>query len=118
MSHKASLASSRDSRHDHAARSATLTIHTDPECYLLGKKRLQLEGEATDNIIVLEDAPAGIRAGKSAGCKVIGLATSHPVDLVKGAGADWVVKDLSSVEFAKSEVDSKMALRISNALVM
>lgn len=67
----------------------------DPECYLLGKDRLDLSAEM--NVLVVEDAPAGIRSGKSAGCKVIGLTTSHDVAQLKMAGADWIVQDLRSV---------------------
>ena len=38
----------------------------DPTFYLLWKEKLGLEGE----VLVFEDAPAGIRAGKKVGCKV------------------------------------------------
>ncbi|KAG7101807.1 Glycerol-1-phosphate phosphohydrolase 1 like protein [Verticillium longisporum] len=61
----------------------------DPACYLLGRQRLGLEGDAK-RVLVLEDAPAGIRAGKAAGCKVIGLVTSHTVDQVAAAEPDWI----------------------------
>lgn len=68
----------------------------DPTCYLMGKKLLGLEN-TTGDILVLEDSPAGIRAGKAAGCKVLGVVTTHKLGEVIGAGADWVVKDLESV---------------------
>lgn len=68
----------------------------DPTCYLMGKKLLGLEDMAGD-ILVLEDSPAGIRAGKAAGCKVLGVVTTHTLEEVVEAGADWVVKDLESV---------------------
>ncbi|KAH9218482.1 HAD-like domain-containing protein [Leptodontidium sp. 2 PMI_412] len=68
----------------------------DPACYLMGMEKLG----ATDpsQVLVLEDSPAGIKAGKAAGCKVLGLVTSHTVEQVVGAGPDWVVKDLASVK--------------------
>ncbi|CZT50288.1 probable glycerol-3-phosphate phosphatase (glycerol-1-phosphatase) [Rhynchosporium secalis] len=68
----------------------------DPACYLMGMEKL----DATDpsQVLVLEDSPAGIRAGKAAGCKVLGLVTSHTIEQVVAAGPDWVVKDLSSVK--------------------
>jgi glycerol 3-phosphatase-1 len=69
----------------------------DPECYLLGKARLGLA--AGDRTLVVEDAPAGIRAGKAAGCAVIGLTTTHRVELIRVAGADWIVEDLRRVRF-------------------
>lgn len=31
-------------------------------------------------MLVVEDAPAGVKAGKAAGCKVFGLATMHDLD--------------------------------------
>jgi glycerol-1-phosphatase len=73
----------------------------DPACYLLGKEKLGLKGE----VLVIEDAPAGIRAGKRAGCKVLAVATTHTVSQLWGAGADWVVRDLESVnvEVCKSK---------------
>lgn len=48
---------------------------------------------------MIEDAPAGIAAGKAAGCKVIGLATTHSVAQVKESKPDWIVSDLRSVKF-------------------
>lgn len=48
----------------------------DPTCYLMGKKLLGLEHTEGD-ILVLEDSPAGIRAGKAAGCRVLGVVTTH-----------------------------------------
>lgn len=86
----------------------------DPACYLLGRERLGLEGPGAQ-VLVLEDAPAGIRAGKAAGCKVIGLVTSHTVEQVVGAEPDWVVRDLSSVKVLRSE-GGKVTIEISNAL--
>ena len=68
----------------------------DPACFLMGREQLNLGGAANE-VLVLEDSPAGIRAGKAAGCKVLGLVTSHTVEQVVAAGPDWVVKDLDSV---------------------
>lgn len=89
----------------------------DPTCYNLGRSRLGLDGEDNSSssssgsskgngkgngkgkgeILVLEDSPAGIRAGKAAGCRVLGLVTSHTAEQVVAAGPDWVVRDLRSV---------------------
>jgi len=68
----------------------------DPTCYLMGKEKLGLHVGGGE-VLVLEDSPAGIRAGKAAGCKVLGLVTSHSLEQVKEAEPDWIVKDLSSV---------------------
>ncbi|KKA29131.1 hypothetical protein TD95_002341 [Thielaviopsis punctulata] len=74
----------------------------DPKCYLLGRQKLGLE-DVQKQVLVLEDAPAGIRAGKAAGCKVVGLVTSHTAEQVAAAGPDWIVKDLESVKIVKAE---------------
>lgn len=68
----------------------------DPACYDLGRERIGL-GQR-DRVLVVEDAPAGVKAGKAAGCQVLGLATTHDVESLSDAGADWVVEDLSSVK--------------------
>lgn len=86
----------------------------DPTCYRIGLERLALQNKAGE-VLVLEDSPAGIRAGKAAGCKVLGLVTSHTVEQVVGAEPDWVVKDLESVRVVRHE-NGKMTLEISNAL--
>jgi glycerol-1-phosphatase len=85
----------------------------DPACYLLGLKRLAL-GERK-NMVVVEDAPAGIRAGKAAGFKVIALATTHTLEQVREAGADWIVRDLRSVKLKAFE-NGVVRLAVSNGL--
>ena len=86
----------------------------DPSCYLLGRGRLGLEN--TSNILVVEDAPSGIRAGKSAGFKVIGLTTTHSLQQVRDAGADWIVRDLQDVAVSKPEAKA-LDIEITNAFV-
>ena len=86
----------------------------DPACYVLGRERLGLQ-DASKEVLVLEDSPAGIKAGKAAGCKVLGLVTSHTVEQVVGAEPDWVVKDLESVRVLRHE-GGKVTIEISNGL--
>jgi glycerol 3-phosphatase-1 len=86
----------------------------DPQCYLLGRERLGLEGAGYE-VLVLEDSPAGIRSGKAAGCKVLGVGTSHTVEQVAGAGPDWIVKDLESVRVVEAK-DGVVTLEFSDAL--
>lgn len=72
----------------------------DPTCYLLGAQKLSLPARddlKPTSIIVFEDAPAGVESGKAAGFKVVALATSHTVEQLQAAGADWIVKDMSSI---------------------
>jgi len=86
----------------------------DPTGYLMGRQRLRLP--VTAQMVVFEDAPSGVRAGKNAGFRVVGLATSHTVEQVKEAGADWIVKDLASIKL-KDFHDGEVQIEISNALV-
>lgn len=44
----------------------------DPECYSITLKKLKLKPE---EVIIVEDSPAGIQAAKSLGIKVFGLGT-------------------------------------------
>ncbi|KAK6088933.1 haloacid dehalogenase-like hydrolase [Seiridium cupressi] len=67
----------------------------DPSCYRMGAEILNMSPAKT---VVFEDSPAGIRAGKAANCKVVGLVTSHTLDEIVAAGPDWVVRDLQSVK--------------------
>ncbi|KAL8725459.1 MAG: hypothetical protein Q9166_007353 [cf. Caloplaca sp. 2 TL-2023] len=73
----------------------------DPACYNLARERCGLEGRT--DVLVVEDAPAGIQAGKAAGCTVLGLATTHGVERLRDAGADWVVESLESVHLVGKE---------------
>ncbi|KAJ2905586.1 haloacid dehalogenase-like hydrolase [Zalerion maritima] len=85
----------------------------NPSCYLLGRDRIGMS-DPTKNVLVLEDSPAGIRSGKAAGCKVVGLVTSHKIEHV--LDADWVVKDLESVKLVQGP-EGKVTVEISNSLV-
>ncbi|KAI1363961.1 HAD-like protein [Xylaria arbuscula] len=87
----------------------------DPQGYKLGWSRLGLPADA--NVLVLEDSPAGIKAGKAAGCKVIGLVTSHTIEQVVAAEPDWVVEDLRSVKMVSYGEDGRVTLQFSNALI-
>ena len=86
----------------------------DPTCYLMGLDKLGHRSNAS-NVLVLEDSPAGIRAGKAAGCSVLGLVTSHSAEQVMAAGPDWIVRDLTSVKVVGSK-GGAVTLEISQAL--
>ena len=47
--------------------------------------------------IVLEDVPAGVRAGKAAGARVIGFKTTVQESVVSAAGADWIVGNCGDI---------------------
>ncbi|KAJ3011643.1 hypothetical protein NUW54_g2108 [Trametes sanguinea] len=65
-----------------------------PDPYLLGAKRC---GVDPSRCLVVEDAPAGVRSGKAAGCKTLGLITSHTREQIDEAQPDYVVQNLSKV---------------------
>lgn len=65
-----------------------------PEPYL---KAASLLGFAPADCIVFEDVPAGIRAGKAAGTKVIAFRTSVAESVLRDAGADWILNNCSDV---------------------
>ena len=69
----------------------------DPEPYLKAAAKL---GFAASDCIVVEDAPAGVRAGKSAGARVIALLTTATRRDLESAGADWIVRDCASITAA------------------
>jgi len=72
----------------------------DPEPYIKAAKIL---GLSTVDCIVIEDAPAGIRAGKAAGARVLALRTTAPDTELTQSGADWIANDLSSLRLLSSD---------------
>ncbi|KAI7153659.1 HAD-like protein [Hortaea werneckii] len=104
----------------------------DPACYRLGAKRLgfndghgKVQGEAQEDgksvdasqFLVLEDAPAGVMAGKAAGYKVVALATTHAIHRLVEAGADWIVRDMRSVTLSRWDPKTgRVGIEIKDAL--
>lgn len=71
-----------------------------PEPYL---KAAQSLGLGPAECLVIEDAPAGIRAGKAAGARVFALRTTAPDEELREAGADFIEDDLGSLRFASAD---------------
>jgi sugar-phosphatase len=65
-----------------------------PEPYLKGASVL---GFSPTECIVLEDVPAGVRAGKAAGAKVIAFTTTVSESTLRDAGADWVLNSCAEI---------------------
>jgi len=65
----------------------------DPEPYL---KAAELLGMKPSECLVIEDAPAGIRAARAAGMKVIGITSTYPASALQEA--DAVVKALAEIQ--------------------
>lgn len=64
----------------------------DPACYLIAARRLGVEPA---RCVVIEDAPAGIRAGRDAGASVIAVRTTHPD--AELSDADTIVDDVAAI---------------------
>jgi sugar-phosphatase len=64
----------------------------DPACFLIGARRL---GVAPYACLVLEDAPAGIAAGRAAGASVVAVRSTHSDDELRAA--DAIVDDLAAL---------------------
>src|SRR3984893_2057940 len=79
----------------------------DPEPYLKAAKIL---GLAPADCIVMEDAPAGIRAGKAAGARVLALRTTASDPELTQSGADWIVNDLASLRLDSSGPQDRLVL--------
>ncbi|KAJ3972560.1 HAD-like domain-containing protein [Lentinula raphanica] len=65
-----------------------------PDPYLLGASKCNVKPE---NCVVFEDAPAGIQSGKSAGCKTIGLLTTHSKTQMEAVKPDFLVPNMASI---------------------
>jgi sugar-phosphatase len=66
----------------------------DPEPYLKAAANL---GFPASDCIVVEDAPAGVRAGKAAEARVIAFPTTMSHRDLEEAGADWVVRNCADI---------------------
>lgn len=78
-----------------------------PEPYLKGAVVL---GFPPVECVVLEDVPAGVRAGKAAGAKVIAFKTTVQESALRKAGADWVLNDCSDIRLLNVDQDLKLEL--------
>jgi sugar-phosphatase len=79
----------------------------DPEPYLKGASLL---GFSPAECVVLEDVPAGVRAGKAAGARVIALKTTAQESVLREAGADWIVNNCADIRLLDHGQSLKLAL--------
>jgi mannitol-1-/sugar-/sorbitol-6-phosphatase len=80
--------------------------HPDP--YLKGASVL---GYPAVDCVVVEDVPAGIRAGKSAGARVIAFRTTLKDRELLAAGADWVLNDCGDISLASKDPDLTLSFK-------
>jgi sugar-phosphatase len=83
----------------------------DPEPYLKGAVRL---GFPVAECVVVEDAPAGVRAGKSAGSRVVALTTTAAPEELRHAKADWIVENCRSLTVGRVSRQDGLTLTLAN----
>lgn len=87
---------------------AVSTGKPDPAGYLLAAMMLGVDPR---ECIVIEDAPAGVEAGKAAGMTVIGVLTTHTAaDL---AAADYLVADPAGITVVSSNRGEPLKLELA-----
>ena len=65
-----------------------------PEPYLKGSQAL---GVSAADSLVIEDVPAGIRSGKSAGARVVAVRTTASEQELLAAAPDWIVDNCAAI---------------------
>ncbi len=81
-----------------------------PEPYLLGAQRL---GVAPDRCLVVEDAPAGIQAGRSAGIRVLGVASTHTPEELLANGVTAVAERLAAIAVSDAAGDFRLTIQFA-----
>lgn len=79
-----------------------------PEPYIKGATML---GFSPAECVVVEDVPAGIRAGKQAGARVIALRTTTDDQELRAAAADWVVDSCGAISLMSATPELTLRLR-------
>jgi mannitol-1-/sugar-/sorbitol-6-phosphatase len=73
-----------------------------PEPFLKGASVL---GYPATNCVVFEDVPAGVKAAKAAGAKVVAFTTTVQASVLQEAGADWILHSCADVQLVSHEKD-------------
>ena len=81
----------------------------DPEPYLKAAANLN---HAASDCVVVEDVPAGIRAGKAAGARVIALTTTVSLSELQSAGPDCILRNCRQI--AATSSGSGLLLNLSD----
>ena len=83
----------------------------NPEPFLKGAAVL---GFPASECVVFEDVPAGIRAGKSAGARVIAFTSTVESASLKDAGADWILRNCADVRSEDNAAGVRLDLTLSH----
>lgn len=71
----------------------------DPDCYLKAAQHFETQ---TDECVVFEDSINGLRSGRAAKMKVVGLTTTNPKEAIS-ALSDIQIKDYQNISFDSLE---------------
>ncbi|KAJ7228461.1 HAD-like domain-containing protein [Mycena pura] len=82
-----------------------------PDPYLLGAQKCAVKPE---NCVVFEDAPNGVRSGQAAGCKTVGLLTTHTRQKMEACKPDFLVKDMSCVTFKRTDSGVEVTVNVED----
>ncbi len=83
----------------------------DPGPYLLAASRLRVPAEGC---VVVEDAPAGIQAGKAAGMQVIAITATYGREKLLESGADMAVDRLSAIRVQRAGGRFRLVIRVAS----
>lgn len=81
-----------------------------PEPYLKGASKL---GVDPADCIVVEDVPAGIRAGKAAGARVIALRTTATDEELRSDSPDWILNTCADISASQDPSSGLLRLALS-----
>ena len=79
------------------------------------QKAAAMVGFPPSKCLVVEDTPAGILAGKAAGCRVLALRTTMAESVLEKARPDWIASNLADVELAETSSRGELLLTLHNA---
>jgi mannitol-1-/sugar-/sorbitol-6-phosphatase len=83
-----------------------------PDPYL---KAASVLGFSAGECVVVEDVPAGIRAGKAAGAKIIAFPTTVERSELIHAGADWVLNNCADISALDTTRDLRLGLAVHDS---
>ncbi len=70
-----------------------------PAIFLAAASTLDI---APEDCVVVEDAPSGVKAAKAGGMGCVGIARLGDEEMLKAAGADWIVNTLDKIELSEN----------------
>lgn len=70
----------------------------DPEVFLKAAEKIRVE---PSRCVVFEDSESGVQAGLAAGMKVVGIATTNPIDFLESNGVDLAVESFEGLSIER-----------------